>query len=113
MFGQSSSGKSPKVRFLATEKGCFFQDETTVLKSNPAEILGLKDGKVEISCKGQSLTAIVNGKTILEHMLSKSNDHTGFWIGGGSDSGIKITKLGVSGRLDPTWLKKALEAVGR
>ncbi len=113
LFGQNSSGKSAKVRFLATDKGCSFHDDTSALKSNPAEILSLKDGKVEISCKGHVLTAIANGKTILEHTLSKPNDHTGFWIGGGFDSGIKLTKLTVSGRLDATWLKRALESNGR
>jgi serine/threonine protein kinase len=109
--GLDSTGKTPKTSFHASDKGVFFLANGAPLKSNPDEILLKKEGTLELSCQGQALTAKLNGKAILEHTMAKPNDHTGFWLGGGWDSGITFTKMQVSGRLDPVWLTKALEAV--
>jgi len=109
-YGMESAGKTPKVSFRASDKGCVFLAGGAELKSNPDEILLKKDGTLELSCQGQAITAKVSGKAVLEHTLPKPNDHSGFWIGGGWDSGITFTRMQVSGRLDPAWLAKALES---
>jgi len=109
--GLESTGKTPKVSFRASEKGNHFLNGGAELKSNMDDILFRADGMLELSCQGQLFTAKENGKLILEHTQNKPNDHVGFWMGGGWDSGITFTKLQVSGRLDQAWLTKALEAV--
>ena len=113
--GLKSDGKTPKTSFRANEKGCAFLNAgiggngATELKSSD-EVLFRTDGTLELSCQGAQLSAKMNGKTVLEYTLPKPNDHSGFWIGGGWDSGITFTKLQISGRLDPAWLVKALES---
>jgi serine/threonine-protein kinase len=109
-YGMDSTGKTPKMSFRASEKGCFLLQNGAAVKSDDDEILLKKEGTVELSCQGQAVVAKVHGKVTLEHSLSKPNDHAGFWIGGGWDSGITFTRMQVSGRLDSAWLAKALEA---
>jgi hypothetical protein len=65
---------------------------------------------MELSCQGRAVVVKQNGAVILEHVLPESNDHTGFWIGGGWDTGITMTGLRVSGRLDPLWLATELRS---
>lgn len=110
-YGLESAGKTPKVSFRASEKGSYFLNGAADLKSNLDDVLFRADGMLELSCQGQIFVAKENGKVVLEHTQNKPNDHAGFWIGGGWDSGITFTKLQISGRLDPAWLSKALEAV--
>jgi len=111
LHGLESAGKTPKVSFRASEKGSHFLNGGAELKANMDEVLFRTDGMLEVSCQGQQFVAKENGKVILEYTQTKPNDHAGFWIGGGWDSGITFTKLQISGRLDPVWLTKALEAV--
>jgi len=111
LHGLESTGKTPKVSFRASEKGSHFLNGGAELKANLDEVPFRNDGMLEVSCQGQLFVAKENGKVILEHTQTKPNDHAGFWIGGGWDSGITFTKLQISGRLDPAWLAKALEAV--
>jgi hypothetical protein len=109
-YGLDSTGKTPKLSFRASDKGCFLLQNGTPVKSDDDEILLKKEGTVELSCQGQAVVVKVHGRVTLEHALPKPNDHAGFWIGGGWDSGIAFTRLQVSGRLDPGWLAKTLEA---
>jgi serine/threonine protein kinase len=108
--GMESAGKSPKLSFRGTDKGAFFVSNGADLKSNTEGPMFNKDGRLELSSNGQTLSAKVDGKPVLEYTLPKPNDHTGFWMGGGWDSGITFTHIQVSGRLDPVWLSKALES---
>jgi len=108
--GLDSAGKSPKISFRASEKGSVLLSGGAELKSKPDEVLFRTDGLLELTAQGQALMVKENGKPVLEHTLPKPNDHSGFWIGGGWDSGITFTKLQVSGRLDPAWLAKTLES---
>jgi hypothetical protein len=110
-WGMESTGKSTKFSFKGTDKGAFlFNGNGTELKSNTEEPMFTRDGTLELACLPNVLTAKVNGKLLIEYPIMKPNDHTGFWIGGGWDSGITFTKLQISGRLDHAWLSKALEA---
>jgi hypothetical protein len=78
------------------------------LKSNEDQVPFHVDGTLDLSCQGTAVTVKECGKTIFEYQLPKPNDHVGWWLGGGWDSGITFTKLQVSGRLDQAWLTKAL-----
>jgi len=111
LHGLDSAGKTPKASFKGTDKGAFFFVNGGEVKSNTDAPMFAKEGTLELSCQGATLSAKVNGKSVMEFALPKPNDHSGFWIGGGWDSGITFTRLQVSGRLDPAWLAKALEAV--
>jgi hypothetical protein len=81
------------------------------LTSKTKPIVLQRDGVMELSCQGKSVVVKWEGAVVLECELPAANDHTGFWVGGGWDSGTVITRLLVSGRLDPAWLASALEAV--
>jgi hypothetical protein len=107
-YGMESVGAAEKVMYRASEKGHFLLGTRSVLTSNLEAIPFRKDGIMELVCQGQAVVVKENGQVMLRHMLPKANDHTGFWIGGGWDSGIAFTRLEISGRLDPAWLATAL-----
>jgi DNA-directed RNA polymerase subunit RPC12/RpoP len=109
-YAAKSTVKSPKVRIDWNAKTCSIVSDATALKSVPSTLGSTKQGKVEISYLDKTVTVKLNGATIVEHVLPKPNEHAGFWIGGGWDSGMTITKLQVSGRLDQNWLANALKA---
>ncbi|MHC4198774.1 MAG: hypothetical protein ACYSU0_02200 [Planctomycetota bacterium] len=107
-YGMESTGATEKVMYRASEKGHFLLGKRSELTSNLEAIPFREDGIMELVCQRQSVVVKENGKVMLKHMLPKANDHTGFWIGGGWDSGITFTRLEISGRLDPAWLAAAL-----
>ncbi|HYG76330.1 MAG TPA: serine/threonine-protein kinase, partial [Planctomycetota bacterium] len=82
-YGLESAGKTPKVSFRASEKGCVLLSNNAELKSNADEILLSHDGVLELSCQADAFVVKLGGKPLFEHTLPKPNDHTGFWIGGG------------------------------
>jgi hypothetical protein len=109
-YGLDSTGKTPKVSFKASEKACHLIQNGADIKTTE-DILFKNDGLLELSCQGNLISVKENNKAIIEHTLGKPNDHSGFWLGGGWDSGITFTKMTISGRLDPAWLAGALAAV--
>jgi len=109
-YGLDSIGKTPKVSFKASEKATHLISNGADIKTTD-DILFRADGVLELSCQGGAYSVKQDNKVILEHTLPKPNDHAGFWLGGGWDSGITFTRMQVSGRLDQVWLAKALEAV--
>lgn len=102
------TGKAPRIDFVGNEKGCHFYADNKPVKSS-AELFPQKKGTLEISCYGRNFVAKINGKMQLEFTLQGTNDHTGFCIGGGWDSGVRILRLEVSGRVAPSWLAEALK----
>jgi hypothetical protein len=106
--GMESAGATEKVMYRASEKGHFLLGRRSELTSNLEAIPFREDGVMELACQGQAVVVKENGKVMVKHMLPKANDHTGFWIGGGWDSGITFTRLEISGRLGPAWLAAAL-----
>jgi hypothetical protein len=110
-YGLESEGKALKVSYKGTEKGYYLLGPKGELKSDDDEVPFRVDGTLELSCQGSAIVVKENGKVKLDYQLPKPNDHTGWWLGGGWDSGITFTKLQVSGRLDPAWLTKALAAL--
>jgi hypothetical protein len=108
LYGVKSTGKSHKVVIDWDKSGCLISADT-VSKAATSNLLEVKQGKLELTYQDK-VSLKLNGTTLVEHAVPKSNDHTGFWLGGTGDSGFTITRLQVSGRLDPVWLANALKA---
>jgi hypothetical protein len=112
-YVDASSGTTDRVMFRATQGGNYLLAGRRTLASNSRPLPLLSDCVMELSCQGRSVVVKDDGSVILEHELRAANDHTGFWIGGGWDSGATFTRLQVTGRLDPAWLASALEAASK
>jgi hypothetical protein len=110
-FTQGSRGTTDRVIFQAKQHGNSLRTGhrfKKVLASSKGPLLLRRPAVLEASCQGRSIVVKENDRVVIEHRLPAPNDHTGFWIGGGWDSGVTIAHMKVSGRLDPRWLASAL-----
>lgn len=103
----SSAGKTPELQFLGSQKDAALAESYNPVKTNTAEPVKAET-RLELSLQGQLLTAKINGKSALEYKSPHGSDRSGISFRGGWDSGVTITALQVSGKLDPGWLAAAL-----
>jgi hypothetical protein len=63
----------------------------------------------EITSRSPVHVVKFNGKVVSSVNAKTENDHTGFTLRAGFDVSVDILRLRITGRLDPAWLKGALE----
>lgn len=103
----SSAGKTPELQFLGSHKDSALAESYNPVKINTSEPVKAET-RLELSLQGQMLTAKINGKPALDYKSPHGSDRSGVSFRGGWDSGVTITALQVSGKLDPGWLAAAL-----
>ncbi len=102
--------KALNVLIRCDRKCCTVLENDKTAGSAPTDFLALKQAHLEIACRDKAISVKFNGASVLDCNLSKSPKNAGIWFGGGWDSGVTVTKMRVSGQLDPAWLTTALKS---
>ncbi|MBE7464490.1 MAG: hypothetical protein HS116_13510 [Planctomycetes bacterium] len=106
-FGQVTDGKGPAHVLAFGKEGWAVQglDNRPIHKGSstpPPE-----SGRLEVDCRGGQYRIKCNGQTMLEK-ADQPSEQVGITLISGWDTYITITALQVTGRLDPAWVKQAL-----